>query len=225
MQRSDGRFGFASQGVDCLLIADDFFRLAHDDSGRPRLHPDVTALALAAALIAEVMLMRHACVDGEWIVLSSGSAIPRDRVVQTVLRHLHGEREPLKVRDWLAFLARSAYSEVAARLLDAGHVMADRRWLRATVYPPVVMNEAAWPAARLLRQLERHEPLDRLDTILGGLIVATDLHRSVLPYAPSDGVLQLRQAVSIAPASFRDLLGYAEAAVGDAIIDGRRRRR
>ena len=226
MPRSDGRFGFASHGVDGLLIADDFFRLAHDDSGKPRLHPDVTALGLAAALLAEMILTRHARVADERIVVNHGSAVPHDRVAQTILLYLRGEHEPLKVRDWLAFLARSAYSEVAARLMDAGHVTADRRWPRATtVYVPVVMNEAAWPAARLSGQLERHEPLDRLDTILGGLIVATDLHRKVLPYAPSDGVAQLRQAVSDAPASIRNLLAHTEAAAGDAIIDGRKRRR
>jgi hypothetical protein len=221
------KFGDASYGVDGLLIADDMFRLVHDDRGKARVHPDVIALVLASALLAELILLRHAWVDGEWVQATRSSEAPRDRVTQTVLLRLREEPRPLTVRDWLAFLARSSYYEVASRMVDAGHVVPVRRLPllgNATRYVPVDINEAFWPKARLAMHLDHRDPLDALDTILGGLVVAADLYRSALTCSTGEGVGQLRNAVAAAPPSIRSLILHTEAAVGDAIIDGRRRR-
>jgi hypothetical protein len=221
------KFGDASYGVDGLLIADDMFRLVHDDRGKPRVHPDVIALGLASALLAELILLRHAWVDGDRVLVNPAPKMPHDRVAQTVLLRLREEPRPLTVRDWLAFLARSSYYEVASRMVEAGHVVPIRRLpliRNATRYIPVDINEAFWPKARLAMHLEYHDPLDELDTILGGLVVAADLYRSALTCSVGDGVAQLRSAVAAAPPSIQSLILHTEAAIGDAIIDGRRRR-
>jgi hypothetical protein len=227
-QGSVRQFGRANRSAcGWPLIADDLFRLAHDDRGKSRLHPDVTALGLAAALLAELILMGYAGIENARVIPAQTTAVPPEPIAAGVLGHLRDEGDPLKVRDWLAFLARTAHPLVGDRLLDAGHVWPRSRrvWFRTTVlYVPADMNEAAWPQARLATHLERHADLDALDIILGGLVIATGLHSMILTDTPGDVEEQLCDAVSAAPAAIRDVLAHTEAAVGDAVIDGQKRR-
>ncbi len=201
------------------LLADDLFRIAHDDDGNPVLHPDVTALALAAALLGELILSGHIGVrDG--VVNVHGVTPPGDALAHTVLDHLAGEPARHPVRVWLAFLAQSAYGEVALRLVRAGHVreQSSRRLLRrSTRYVPTDMNQAAWPWARLSSLLRADRRLDDFDTVLGGLVLATDLHRTVLTGAAADITTGLRREINHAPAAVRELIGHTEATVGDAV--------
>ena len=202
------------------LLADDLFRLAHADDGSPVLHPDVAALGLGAALLGELILTGHVGArDG--VVVVRSVVPPRDALAHTVLDHLTGEPVRHPVRVWLAFLAQIAYGEVALRMLRAGHVREETgfRVLRRPVrrYVPVDINKAAWPWARLSTLLCAGRRLDVFDTLLGGLVLATDLHRKVLTGATSDLTAGLRREVAEAPAAVRDLILHTEAVVGDAV--------
>ncbi|BFU47758.1 hypothetical protein KRMM14A1004_59950 [Krasilnikovia sp. MM14-A1004] len=145
---------------------------------------------------------------------------PVDALAHTVLDHLAGEQRPLPVRTWLAFLARFAYIEVADRMRRAGHVrehVARRLFGRTVRYVPTDMNTAAWPWARLSSQLSRGRPLDVFDVALGGLVLATDLHRMVLSGRSAEVSAQLRGALVAAPPPVRELVEYTESAVGAAV--------
>jgi hypothetical protein len=176
---------------------------------------------LAAALLGELVLSGHVGIrDGR--VMVARSAAPADALGHAVLDHLISEPVNHPVRTWLAFLARTAHADVAVRMLRAGHLreqVSRRLWGRRAVrYVPTDMNTAAWPWARLSTLLRAGRALDAFDTVLGGLVLATDLHRAVLLGASVDLVADLRRVVAVAPPAVRDLIAHTEAAVGDAVI-------
>lgn len=58
---------------DLLLIADEFFLMAHNDSrGKAKLHPAATGLGLASGLLGELLLYGH-------ITVSAGQVTVMDR--------------------------------------------------------------------------------------------------------------------------------------------------
>jgi hypothetical protein len=201
------------------LVADDMFRLAHrDHDGSPLLHPDVAAVGLAAALLAELVITDRVRINGGRVTVWN-PAPPADPLARTVLEQLWGERVTHPVRTWLTFLARTSYDDVGRRLLRAGHVaVRRRRWGWAVRYVPVNMNTAAWPWARLSDLLRSGHGLDGFDTVLGGLVLAMDLHRQVLLGDAGELTDRLRATVTAAPAAVRELLCHTEAAAGDAVI-------
>jgi hypothetical protein len=203
------------------LVADDMFRLAHrDHDGALLLHADAVGLGLAAALLAELLIARRVTIRNGLVVVID-TAPPIDALAHTVLDHLTGEAAAHPVRTWLTFLARTAHEDVALRLLRAGHVReeASRRLLSRSVrYVPTDINTAAWPWARLSQLLRAGRQLDDVDTILGGLVLATDLYRKVLLGSTADLSAGLRAVVAHSPVAAQELLSHTEAAVGDAII-------
>lgn len=205
------------------LLADDLFRLAHHDTtGRPLLHASVAGLGLAAALLAELAFTDAIVIENGQVCVVSRTP-PPDVLAHTVLGQLAGEVAGHTVRTWLAFLSQTSHEQVALRLLRSGHVRVEtaRRLLaRSTTYVPTESHVAAWPWARLSTRLRQGKPLDRFDTVLAGLMVATDLHRRVLDGAPGHVFAGLRQMVAVAPPSLRLLLSHTEAAVGDAVLTG-----
>jgi hypothetical protein len=203
------------------LLADDMFRVAHEDrDGGRLLHPDVAALGLAAALLGELLLAgRVTFRAGHVIVLDRRP--PLDALAHTVLDHLVGEAVAHPIRVWLTFVGRTAYTDVAQRLLRAGHVRtrASRRLFTTTTrYVPVNMNTAAWPWARLSTQLASGRELDAFDTVLGGLVLATDLHRIVLSGPAAEVTAQLRAVVAAAAPPVRELIEHTGSAVGATVI-------
>ncbi|BCJ51552.1 hypothetical protein Asp14428_30270 [Actinoplanes sp. NBRC 14428] len=203
------------------MLADDMFRLAHRDStGTPLLDPHVAGLGLAAALLGELLLTGHVSVRSGLVVVSDRAA-PSDVLAHTVLDQLLSEREQHPVRTWLAYLGRSAVEEVAARMERAGHLRAEvsrRIFARTVRYVPTDMNTAAWPWARLARLLRRGGPLDDFDTLLGGLVVAADLHRVVLIGEADAFFTAMRPLLTAAADPIRELITHTRAAAGDAVI-------
>jgi hypothetical protein len=208
------------------LIADDLFRVAHDDYGKPRLHRDVARLGLAAAVLAELLLTETVTIDDDKLI-STSAVDPTDSLAAAVLRQVHAERHDLPVRDWLAFLGAATlpggdmYEQVAGRLTRAGHVRpAVRRFPRRVRYVPLDINAAAWPWARLSQSLGRGEQLNDFNTVLGGLILATDLHRRVLT-GDAGGIEQrVRLNTDRVPTPVQRLLYHTETATGATVITG-----
>jgi Golgi phosphoprotein 3 (GPP34) len=205
-------------------LADEFFRLAHNDvTGKPRLHPRATELGLAAALLGELLF-------GNRITLHRGvlevvdDTPPRDAVAHDALDQIVTQPQHTAVRVWLEFLSHGAYQGVAQRLWRAGHLRPEtsRRLLRQVVtWRPTDVNTAAWPSARLSHSLSREEPLDQADTFLAGLATATGLDEDLIERGNPGAHHYLRRLVATAPQQVRELLAHTHAAVGDAVLSYR----
>jgi hypothetical protein len=222
------RWPNASDRIDCWpLIADDLFKAAHDDWGKPLLHRRVAGLALAAALLAELLATDFVTVDGG-VVHPMAAAEPVDPVGAVVMAQVRAEPDELAVRDWLDFLASDqfpggdAYTHVTQRLELTRHIRVEKRGLlrRSTRYVPLDGSDFAWPLARLSGSLRRHERLPAFDVFLGGLILATDLCRRVLTIDVNETEPLLRHEIRSAPPPVRQLLDHLETAVGTSVISG-----
>jgi hypothetical protein len=206
------------------LVADDLFRVLHDDRGVPVLRDDAVGMGLAAALLAELLLTGRVTVHaGRVSVLTTAS--PVDALANKVLAEVRDEQVERSVRDWIHYLADESVDRVARRMAQAGHLEAHtHRRLRtlglstATRYVPTEMNDVAWAWARLARLIERRQGFDPFDTALAGLIKALELHRKVLVIPGIDVEYELRGRVQLARPEMRELLSITEAVVGDRVI-------
>lgn len=205
-------------------LADEFFRLAHNDvTGKPRLHTAATGLGLAAGLLGELMVARRVELEGGLLRVVD-PAPPQDALAHATLDQLQAQSQHHGVRIWLDFLSRGAYDGVAQRLWRAGHVRQEtsRRLLRQVVtWVPTDVNLAAWPWARLSNALHRHEPLEQPDIFLIGLATATGLDEDLLAGSPGSSAQYQRRLITSLPASMQELLAYTHAAVGDAVLSYR----
>src|SRR5258708_29200238 len=102
------------------LVADDLYLMAHHEvTGKPLLQRRAAGRGLAGALLAELAL---AGAIGLWQgqVAVADAARPADGLARDVLDVLVREAQPHPVRDWLAFLGRTAAGDVARRLERLG---------------------------------------------------------------------------------------------------------
>ncbi len=201
-------------------LADDLFRLMHKErDGALQLHEDVAGLVLAAALLGELVLGGHLMITADYAVTVPTRPAPYEPLAHEVLDIVTCESHPAPT--WLLFLATTAYDRVAGRMVREGHVeqVAARRLFsrNRTGYRPADGNNAAWPWARLLNRLQRQEPLDNTDRLLGGLLLACDWHRTVLRTADLNVTLSLRHELQQAPEPVQLLAALTENAVGSAV--------
>jgi hypothetical protein len=210
-----------------VLLADDFFCVAHDSlSMRRRLSERTIGMGLAGALLGEQVLFRRITVRRGQIRIVNASP-PRDALAHTVLDHLCAEPDVTSLRDWLRFLSRDAYERVAQRLVREGHLYSRpvRRFLRTTTtaYEPATMTVVGGPESRLAWRLSRGLPMSAEDVVLAGLVEATDLDAYVLADAQSKSNVRdyLSWLLAGLPDSLRDLVDETAAAVGDAVLNAR----
>lgn len=205
-----------------MLLADELFLIAHDDTtGRPRLHLRAAELGLAGALLGELLLYGRIAVHGGRLTVVDRRP-PDDALAHTVLDQVIAEPQYRAVRIWLAFLAGQAVDAVGQRLERAGRVTrTQRRWGRVVRYVPVDMSTAAWPGHRLRLFLTRGEPMTVTDTLLAGLVSATGLTSQVLWDAPASSHEYLASLIAALPPPLRELVAHLQAAVGDAVLSHR----
>jgi len=111
------------------LAADEVYLMAHHDlTGRPVLQPRPLGLGLADALLAELMLGGGIGLRYDGAVLA-GRTWPADDLGRRVRDQIAIEPEPRPLTDWLAYLARTAAPDVAARLERAGYLTRTRGWV------------------------------------------------------------------------------------------------
>jgi hypothetical protein len=213
-----------AEGSSVLLLADDFFFVAHDSiSMKRRLADRVVRLGLAGALLGEQVLFRRINVRGERIRVVDPSP-PRDALAHTVLDHLLAEPGVTSIRDWLRFFAQDAYEKVSQRLIREGHVHVreERRFLRVTtVFEPTMTTRAGWPESRLASRLSAGAALEPPDVVLAGLVAATGLDTYVLADTPPHARPYLQRVVSSLPPSLREVVNQTATAVGDAVLNAR----
>ena len=200
-------------------IADDVWLLAHDDvSGRPYIQPRPLGLGLAGGLLAEASLA-GVVVLGPGPVRAGGYGSP-EVLAARLLRQVTSEPEPHPVDDWLAYLARTAPDDVAARLEASGYLARRKgllpgrggRWIptnRDTAFSPVLRVRAALDAAR---------PPTLHEALLAGLADACGLGFRTAQYTPARPVRPLHQAVAQLWPELQNLIACTQAAVGSAVL-------
>ncbi|WP_397561099.1 GPP34 family phosphoprotein [Spongiactinospora sp. 9N601] len=202
-------------------LANDLFFAVHDNvSGRMRLHARLTGLGLAAAILGELMLAGRttlASAAGRTRLVVLDATPPDDALTRTALDHIIAEPSH-RFRTWLQFLARTAATDVAARMTADGLLRpsAVRRLSRRQV--PVNANIAALSRGRVNLAIDRDEPLNVQDSVLLGLLVATGGSRLVLW---EQNRRYVSDAIAALPAPLRELIAQTEAAVGDSTISPR----
>jgi hypothetical protein len=180
----------------------------------------MAGLGLSAALLGELLLAGHLMVRDGLVAVTNATA-PSDVLAHTVLDQIVSEQDRHPIRTWLVYLGRDAYIEVAGRMERAGHVrtqVSRRVFGRSVRYVPTDMNVAAWPWARLAREVRSGEQLDHFDMLLGGLAVATDLHRVALVGDAGPFATALRSLLAQAAPPIRELVTHTKATAGDAVI-------
>jgi hypothetical protein len=207
-----------------MLLADDYFLLAHDDrSGKARISPRSLELGLAGAMIAELVIDQRLLVEGALLhVLRTDP--PSDPLAHTVLATMLAEPQHRNVRTWLAYLGQTAIDAVAQRLVRVGiaQPIQTRRLLKAvTRYVATDINLAAGRVVRLRRMLTNGEPMSVADSTLSGLAAVTGLSGHVLWDGHPAGGRRLHRAIAELPPPLRQLIAQVEAAVGDAVLSQR----
>jgi hypothetical protein len=181
-------------------------------------------LGLAGALLGELVLAGHLDIaEGALTVLNL--AAPADVVAHSTLDQIRAEPRVRDVRSWLAFLAQDAEETVGQRLLRAGLVERHTsRWRRSAVrWMPLDGLAAARPSGRLYMALSRNEALTVSDAVLGGLVTAVGLTRTVLfdSGARSASAQRLLAWVAALPLPLHELVAQTEAAVGALVLTHR----
>jgi hypothetical protein len=208
-----------------LLLADEFWLLAHDDStGRPRLSGGVLGLGLASAQIGELAGHGNVLLHRGQVHVRAGGAPPSDELTRAVLDTMETEPPGHPIRTWLVYLSRTAPERVARRLVRQGVLRREhtRKMLKQVVtYRPVDANRAAWPLARLSTALRRQSLMAEPDAVLAGLAVATGLDRLLIRDAGTEARDYLAHLVSSVALPYHELISHTEAAVGDAVLSRR----
>ena len=207
-----------------MLLADDFFLMAHDDrNGRSRLHPRAVELGLAGAMLGELVLEQRLLIEGPRIRVISYDP-PSDPLAHTNLATIVAEPQHREVRTWLAYLGQGAVEAVGQRLARVGLVelIHVRRLLKTTSrYVAADVNLPAGRVVRLRRLLTGAEQMRVADSMLAGLAEATGLTGHVLWDADQTSLKRLHGLISTLPPPLRELVAQVEAAVGDAILSQR----
>jgi hypothetical protein len=207
-----------------MLLADDYFLLAHDDrDAKARISPRSIELGLAGALIAELVFEQRLYVEGPRLRVVRTDP-PPDALAHTTLAMMIAEPEHREVRTWLAYLGQTAVDSVGQRLVRGGiaQQVQSRRLLKTvTRYMAVDMNLPATRVVRLRRLLAGAEPMHILDGTLVALAAVTGLTGHVLWDGDAASLKRLRRTTHALPPPLRDLILQVEFAVGDAVLSHR----
>jgi hypothetical protein len=205
------------------MVADDLYLMAHNEAnGRPFLQPRALGTGLAGGLLAELMLAGGITLghDGTLFTGSgfTGRVVLGDGLARQVLGMLAAE-QPLPVREWLLFLARTAAEDVARRLELSGYV---RRAGGRVPWLPVrwVPVDADWAFAPLLRvrsALDPARPWSAYGAVLAGLADACGLGFRLAQYA-TQADRSAEQAARRLPGGLRELIAHTQATVGSALL-------
>ncbi|WP_018350803.1 GOLPH3/VPS74 family protein [Longispora albida] len=205
-----------------MLLADEFFLIAHDDlDGRRRLHGRATGLGLAGALLGELMLFQCLTLENGLLTVVDRRP-PGEPLAAGTLQALLDSPEHRDVRTWLAYLSQDSTDTVAQRLAGLGFLHREESrvlWRKTVRYVPVDGTRTAWPAPKLRLALTEGRPMDLPEMALAVLVEAAGLLETVIWDGKQSGARRYLRRISAAlPAPLRELAGHVEAAIGDAVL-------
>jgi len=213
--RPGPRLGLSGTG----RAADELYLIAHhEQTGRPHLAPRAVGLGLAGALLAELIFSSAAIIDAG-TVTCNGLSQADDPLSITVAGQIAVESPPRPVSDWLAFLARTASAEVAARLEDDGYLTAvpGRPW-RGARWVPADPDCAFAPVARLKAALDPSRPGDEQAVTVAGLAAACGLGPRLGLYLPPGTRYCIDALVGLLDPGLHDVIAATKAAVDAALL-------
>lgn len=209
-----------------MRIADDFYLTAHDTAkGRCRLTSAPLGVGLASGLFAELILSYRITLRGPHLTVLDDS--PTDDLATAALLAQLSAGHRSEVRGWLAYLSSGLVADlVARRLLRDDKVRRAPRhgFIGATItYIPVSAPVSGAATARIRRAADRTDPLGHSDLALLSLLLATGLGAPLLDPAPPHARRHLDALLARdLPATLRHLTTQTEAALGDAVLAGRK---
>ncbi|MGH3285729.1 MAG: GOLPH3/VPS74 family protein [Streptosporangiaceae bacterium] len=200
-------------------VADDLYLIGHHEvTGRGHLSPRAAGLGLAGALLAELVLAGAITVDTGTVV-AAGPGQADDALTAAVAGQIAGETPPRPVGDWLAFLARTAPADVAARLASAGYLApARRRPWQAARFVPVDPDCAFAPIARLKAALHPDRPGDAQAITVAGLAAACGLGPRLALYLPAGTRTRTDALVPLLTPDLHEVITQTQAAVDAAVL-------
>lgn len=200
-------------------VADELYLIGHHEvTGRVHLSPRAAGLGLAGSLLAELVLAGAVTVEAG-TVMPAGPGQADDALTAAVEGQIAGETPHRPVADWLAFLARTAVADVAARLASAGYLApAPRRPWQTPRWQPTDPDCAFAPIARLKAALHLDRPGDAQAIALAGLAAACGLGPRLALYLPAGARTRTDALVSLLPPELREVIAQTQAAVDAAVL-------
>jgi hypothetical protein len=194
--------------------------MAHDEvSGRLLLQPRAAGLGLAGALLAELILDGILDITAGSVAVT-GSVPASDALTRQVAGLMLVERDEFAVRDWLAFLGRTAAGDVAGRLARSGYLAGVRGW-RGQRWVPADPDCAFAPIARIRSALGPAGPPAGHGVALAGLATGCGLGSRLAQYLPAQRHRRLDAAVAQLPAGLREVIAQTRTAVDSALLSHR----
>lgn len=141
---------------DTLRLADDLFLVALDEqTGRHIVHTRTLGVALAGALLSELVL--PSCINVVGDRLKRAAVPPPDALTHDIAETIDAEPHH-QLATWIAFLATDATDRIADRLVRTRHItkVASRARLRTPTmtYAAASTMGTAWRAVRLTTLLQ-----------------------------------------------------------------------
>jgi hypothetical protein len=198
---------------------DELYLIAHHElTGRAHLQPRAVGLGLAGALLAELVLAGAVSMDAG-TVTCTGPGQVSDPLAAAVAGQIAAETPPRPVGDWLAFLARTAADEVAARLGQAGYLtpVPGRPW-RAARWVPSDPDCAFAPVARLKAALHPSRPGDEQAVTVAGLAAACGSGPRLGLYLPAGTRYRIDALVPLLDPGLHEVIAQTKAAVDAALL-------
>lgn len=200
-------------------VADELYLIAHhEQTGRAHLAPRAVGLGLAGGLLAELVLADAITIEAGTVTAAwPGQA--DDELTAAVAGQITTETPLRPVADWLAFLARTATGNVAARLAAAGYLAAaPRRPWKTPRFVPVDPDCAFAPVARLKAALHPDRPGDAQAVALAGLAAACGLGPRLALYLPSGARARTGALVPLLDPGLHFVITQTQATVDAAVL-------
>ena len=207
------------------MLADDAYWLVHDDwTGRPRTSPRTAGVAVAAAVLGELIAGGSlVTVRGRVAPAGTHPTTPDEPLGRDVFTRIVEERDQHPIGDWLEFLAPTIAEQVGRRMLRAGTARSqvEGLWGRRAVVLPVDAGRAAraaWVFAGLVDAVRDQRRLDPWELFLLRLATAGSLRHQLFADVPASAArVALEQMEHLWP-PWIELLTAAERAIAASAL-------
>jgi hypothetical protein len=204
-------------------IADEFLQIATDDrTGAARLDGRTFGLALAAALLAELVFCGRLLIRDR--VVPVPGFTPGDALSHLVLEQIEAEPEVDNTRARVEALSYQAQDAVVQRLWRHKKVKQPERRMfgrQSPAWKPVDGNQAAWTRLRLTNLLDRSDEIDDVDSFLLCLCHAASLRPLMISDASIRAQRLFDHVVEHPVPAVRHLIDHTAAAIGSAVLTNR----
>jgi len=207
-------------------LADDFYLIGLDGrTNRPRLHHKAMSLAVAAALMSELVLANYVRITNGRIEVAYRHYAPDAREHADMLARIIAEpQHHLPV--WLTYFAQTATEVVQERLVARRFMHVESRGMLRSKpsYIPIDPMAVEWRSLRISRAVAKRDIRTWEDLTIIGLIVATGLTDAVIWNGQAedrDNLLAILRYLNDEP-SLHALITQVETLIAAAVLAQRK---